>query len=607
MAVSMSEVMNPAASDNDDEQREKSAWSDFLWLLGYARPIWYLFAGVLVFSLIASGTKSGLAFFVGPYIDRMNEQNMSKLIQLGFMVLGVAILSAIGQYCFMYLSRVVRERIMVQMRMDVFNRLLKLPLSFYSKQKQGDLISRVTNDIQVSRQALHSILTKLVKSPIMAVVALGAAYWASPALTLVAMVIAPFITIPVVIFSKKVKEYKKKGLFKLGDIVESLNQVLSGIRVVRVFQAESDEEEQFEEQNKKLLDRNVSVIKYKALTQSSMRLFIGGLIALFLFVGSWLVVSPDAPISGLTMGNLVQFIVALWMLYQPIKKLTKTYNKLQESLAGVRRVRELLHDDHLIDNVPEGSRKITDIGDRISIRDMSFAYEEAPVLRDIDLDICKGQTVALVGPSGAGKSTLMDIVARFYHPQEGRITVDGHPVEDIDLSSYMDRISIVSQDAYLFNTTIEENIRYGSPEASREEVERVSRMANIHDFITSLEHGYDTSVGERGVRLSGGQKQRITIARALLEDPELLLLDEATSDLDTQSEQEIQEAMETLLKGRTCVIIAHRLSTIQNADQILVLEDGEIVQRGTHNQLIDQEGMYATLYKHQFKDNGDVG
>ncbi len=597
----MSEIMGPGTSEASDEHQ--GFWSDFFWLLSYAKPLWFLFACVLLFSVLASGSKSGLAFFVGPFIDRMNEKNMGRLIDLGIMILCVAAISALAQYYFMYLSRLVREKIMVSMRMDVFNRLLNLPLSFYSKQKQGDLISRVTNDIQVSRQALHSILTKLLKAPIMALVALGAAYVASPELTIISMVIAPVISIPVIIFSRKVKEYKRKGLLKLGDVVESLNQVLSGIRVVRIFQAEEDEREEFEQQNEKLLDRNLSVIQYKALSQSSIRLFLGILVALFLFFGAWLVVAPDPPIEGLSMGNLFQFIVALWMLYQPIKKLTKTYNKLQESLAGVRRVRELLHDDHLIDNVPEGSHLLRKIEDGISIQNMSFAYDSEPVLRNINADFDQGDVVALVGPSGAGKSTLMDIVARFYHPQEGQITVDGRPVEEIDLSSYIDRVSIVSQDAYLFNTTIEENIRYGSPEASRDEVIGVAKMANIHEFITSLEKGYDTSVGERGVRLSGGQKQRITIARALLEDPELLLLDEATSDLDTQSEQKIQEAMDKLLTGRTCIIIAHRLSTIQDADQILVMNEGRITQRGTHDQLVEKDGLYADLYQYQFSNS----
>jgi subfamily B ATP-binding cassette protein MsbA len=603
----MSEVMNPATSEEEGEATEEGFWTDFLWLLGYAKPIWFLFACVLLFSLIASGSKSGLAFFVGPFFDHMANENLTMLIDLAIMVVCLAAISALGQYYFLYLSRLVREKIMVEMRTDVFGRLLDLPLSFYSEQKQGDLISRVTNDIQVSRQALHSILTKLLKAPIMAIVALGAAYWAAPVLTGIALLIAPAITIPVVIFSKKVKKYKKKGLFKLGDVVESINQVLSGIRVVRMFQAEDREEKEFRRENEQLLDRNVSVIQYKALSQSSLRLFMGGLIAIFLFAGSYLVIAEDPPIQKLSLGDLFQFVIALWMLYQPIKRLTKTYNKLQESLAGVRRIRQLLHDDHMKENVPQGDHELTGIDEGISIRDMSFAYDSQPVLKDINFDVNQGETLALVGPSGAGKSTLMDIIARFYHPQEGSISIDGRPVEEIDLTSFVDRMSIVSQDAYLFNMTIEENIRYGSPEASREEVEKASRMANIHDFIVSLDEGYETNVGERGVRLSGGQKQRITIARALLEDPELLLLDEATSDLDTQSEQEIQEAMEKLLEGRTCVIIAHRLSTIQNADQILVLDEGEIVQQGTHDQLIDQEGMYATLYKHQFSNNGDAG
>ncbi len=569
--------------------------------MNYAWPMWVLFALVMATSIISSGSKTGMAYFIKPFVNEaMGERQMSSLylIVLGLATLGV--ITAVSRYFYMYLSRKIREKIMVSIRCDVFERLINLPLGFYSQQEMGDLISRVTNDIRVARQALHSVLTKLIKEPFTALFAVGVMFSASVSLTVTALVVAPVIIFPLQWFAQRVKTSKQKSLLKLGNIVESLNQMLSGLRVVRIFQAEDREQKHFRKTNNKLLRRNLNVIHNKALSQGMIELVTGLLLAGFIFGGSWLVLSPSSPIE-LSWGGFCTFIAGLWFLYQPVRKITKEYNRLMESLAGVRRIRELLDRKHLAESVPDGSKRITGIEDRISIRNLSFAYDSTPVLRNINLDIKSGDVVALVGPSGAGKSTLMDNIARFYHHQEGEMLVDGTPIEEIDLDSYIDLLSIVSQDAYLFNTTVEENIQYGTPDADREDVREAARMAHIDEFIQSLEHGYGTTVGERGVRMSGGQKQRLTIARAILQDPELLLLDEATSDLDSHSEQAIQDAMNTLLKDRTCVVIAHRLSTILDADKIIVMNDGRIIQKGTHDQLLRQDGLYRELCETQFE------
>jgi len=604
MSVSTSKTRKARVADGEPSAEAESGtkWEDFKWLMTYARSIWGLFALVLLFSFLSSASRSGMAYFIKPFMnDVLGKRSISTLQWIALNLAWIAVVAGLTQYFYLYLSRKVKELMMLSIRCDVFERLLHLPLSFYAKNEKGDLISRVTNDIRVSRRALHSVLTKFVKEPMTAIVAIGLMLMASVQLTVVALVIAPIIVFPILRFANRVKKSKKQSLHKLGDVVESINQVLSGIRVVRIFQAEDREKDYFRQTNESLLDKNLNVIHNKALSRSILRLGIGLLLACFIFGGAYYTLTSDS----LTFGDFSLFIVGLWMLYQPVRKLAKTYNRFLESLAGVRRVRELLSRDHLTENVPDGPDEIDGIEDGIALRNVTFAYDDSAVLHDVNLDIDRKDVVALVGPSGAGKSTLMDIIARFYHPESGQITVDGKPVEQIDLDSYIDLLAVVSQDAYLFNTTIKENIGYGTPGAGLEEIQEATKMAHIHDFITSLDDGYETSVGERGVRVSGGQKQRLTIARAILQDPELLLLDEATSDLDSHSEQAIQDAMNTLLQDRTCVVIAHRLSTVMDADKIVVLDEGRIVQKGTHAQLLERDGLYRELYDSQFDpDNG---
>lgn len=599
-------------------------WDDTWWLLSHIGPYTWIFVGLLLLSVGSSAFQQGRLALMQPLMDRgiLGDETqempqflgvlqpllesiagevgprMTYIIASILAVLILSLLAAVTLFFQKYVARLIRENIMVDIRTRLFSHLLAMPIGFYDITEKGDLISRVTNDIKVTQKAITRILTILFKEPFMALGGLAIAFWASWRLALLSLLVIPLVVIPFKYFGDRIKNQKELSLDTLGGVVESIHQALSGLRIVKIFQGQEREKEAFLTKNHELKEKNLEVIKNKAMSKSFLELFQGVLICGFFLVGAYLVIQ-----EFITLGSLVTFIIALAASYDPIRRSVKGYNHLMESLAGVKRLRHLFAQPAAREETGEGTRKIDSLQEGISLKNITFAYEEEPVLKHIHMDLNAGDVVALVGPSGAGKSTLMDIVAQFYVPDSGEITVDGIPLFDIDRSSYRDLIAIVNQDAFLFNTTIEENIRYGRPNATREDVIDAAKAAHIHDFITSLPEKYKTNVGERGVRVSGGEKQRITVARALLKNADLLLLDEATSELDSRSEEKIQSALNTLLKNRTCLVIAHRLSTVQNADCILVMNEGEIVQKGTHEELLEKGGLYRELHRLQF-DNG---
>ena len=529
------------------------------------------------------------------------------LIFLGVAICSIGICAAI----FYYLKEMIAQRMVVRMLVDtrkaLFRHLASQSVSFFHNRRSGDLLSRVTNDVGIVQQSLLGIFETLLQQPFLLIAYLATAYLANSLLFWCTIPAYFFIIYPVMRASRKVLRHSRKRQKKLGMITEALQQLFGGIRIVKAFGMEERELAEFGEKNREFQSSFLKSKKARVFGRTVQELLFNLALAGLLIGGSFLITSKT-----LTMGDFCGFCMALIMLFQPVKKISQSWNAVVEARPGVERVLEILNETPEIRDVSDAVEFPERFG-KISFEGVSFAYQVSPgqesespllsaALKDINLEVGEGEIVALVGPSGSGKTTFVDIVARFYDPTEGGLHVDDVDIRQFQHASYLDNIAIVSQEPFLFNTSIMENIRYGSDSSTDEDVIEAAKIANAHGFIMLQEDGYETVIGDRGMKLSGGQRQRLTIARAMLKNAPILILDEATSALDSEAEKEVQKGINNLMERRTTFVIAHRLSTITGADKIVVLDNGKIVEVGTHEALLKREGRYHGLYTSQNPD-----
>ncbi len=607
-----------------------------LWLrvLGYLKPYWshivisvgctllfVLFSGAMVW-LVAPTVKTVFMAPIQPQVFKeapvgsdflsgfkaqVKEKAYSLIIRgtklatlkrLCLLILIVVFLKNLFFYLQAYFIAFAQQGFIKDIRNALYGHLQRLSLAYFHQERTGRLISRVTNDTQVLNNTISISFSSMIQNPFLIFFYLTMIIIINWKLTLLVLLVAPLVLVVVSKVGRKLRKYSTRSQARMADVSSILEETISGIRVVKAFSMEGFELRKFMEQTERYFRTRLKMTRVRKLA-NPLNEFLGtGVGVLILWFGGsqvlqGMVMAPD---------DFALFILVVFMLMQPVKNLSGINNRIQEGLAAAERVFQILDTRPRISD--EGKEEIDDFTGSIRYVGVWYGYDEGEaILKDINLEVKAGEVVAIVGPSGVGKSTLLDLLPRFYDPQRGKIEMDGKDIRQIKLSSLRSLMGIVTQETILFNDTVFNNIAYGLNGISPEEVEKAAKVANAHDFILSLPQGYDTYIGDRGVKLSGGERQRIAIARAILKNPKILIFDEATSSLDAESERLVQEAIGRLIKGRTALIVAHRLSTIRGADLIVVLEEGRIVQQGPHSQLLREEGPYRRLYQLQFVDD----
>ncbi|MBA4416962.1 MAG: lipid A export permease/ATP-binding protein MsbA [Syntrophus sp. (in: bacteria)] len=568
----------------------------YLRLLKFLKPYWIKLVFAMIFMSFVGGTNALTAFAVKPVLDNIfYEKNLEMLYIIPFGVILLYLAKGTFTYLQAYLMGFVGQRVITDIRGLVFDRLQRQPLSFFDKTPTGTNISRIMNDVNLVQSSVSEAFTAVLMDVFTIIGLIFVAFYRDWKLATIAFIVLPFAIYPIVSFGRKLRKISTNTQKSIARLTNFLHETITGQRIVKAFTMEEYENKRFEVENDQLFRINMKRHKVRALSHPVME-FLGGVaMAAVIWYGGKEVISGNS-----TPGTFFSFTAALLMLYEPIKKLNRENHNIQQGLAASQRVFEIVdREPEILER--ENASTLERVQGVIEFKQVYFRYDEKMILKDMNLKISKNEVLAVVGKSGAGKTTFANLIPRFYDATEGAIEVDGLNIRDVTLKSLRGNVALVTQDVILFNDSIKNNIVYGGS-YDEERVKEAARMAFAHDFILKQPKGYDTIVGEKGIRLSGGQKQRIAIARALYKNAPILILDEATSALDTASEMEVQKALENLMKGRTTIIIAHRLSTIMNADRIIVLDGGTVVQQGHHNDLIVSEGPYKRLYEIQFRD-----
>ena len=541
------------------------------------------------FSLSSDYLLSYLNYFMSSLI--VEHGHRYALIFVCFILLIAFFFRNFGRFFACYFMANVRVGAIHDLRKDVYNKILILPLQFYGKQRKGDVMARITTDVQEVEVSILNYLEMLIKDPLTIIFYFAFMISLSAKLTLFVLIILPIAGLLIGKVGKMLKKESKDGQKKLAGIISTVEETISGLRIIKAFNAIRYSGEKFEEQNTAYI-KVLRGIHRKRDMSSPMSEFLSAIVVIIvLWFGGTLILGGKGNIMA---ADFISYIVVFSQIITPAKSFSNGYYNVQKGIASAERIFEILDADETITE-KDNALIINTFNDNISYNDVVFRYGKEDVLRGINLKIEKGKMIALVGESGGGKSTMVDLLPRFYDVSEGSITLDGHDLRDYKISDLRGLMGIVSQESILFNDTVFNNIAFGMENVSKEAVVEAAKIANAHDFIMELEHGYDTVIGDRGMNLSGGQRQRLSIARAVLKNPPILILDEATSSLDTESERLVQDALAKVMEQRTSIVIAHRLSTIQHADEIIVVQKGQIIERGKHDELIALGGVYKKL------------
>ena len=550
-------------------------------------------ASPLTFS--ADSIKENFYFFISKTVEEAGK--VEALMMICILVLSMFFLKNLFRYLALYFLTPIRNGIIHDLRMDLSKKLLSLDISFINSKRKGDLTSRMTSDLVEIEWSVMGTLEMFFKDPISIIIFLSTLIFISPTLTIFVVVLFPLAGVLIGYIGKSLKSSSKKGQNQLAQIMSIIDENIFGLRIIKAFNAENYINSKFEKNSEKYRSTMTNILRKKDLSSPMSELLSTVVMVIVMWFGGQLVLSEQSILSP---QEFIGYILIFSQIIPPVKSLTTSYYYIQKGSAAAERVYEILETENKIKNIGN-PKEISKLEKSISFNIKSFKYENLNVLSNLNFNIKKGEKVALVGQSGGGKSTIADLLARFYDVVDGEINIDNINIKDLHIDNLRKLMSIVSQESILFNDSIYNNIKLGNLSASKEEIIQAAKAANAEEFILKCENGYDTNIGNAGEKLSGGQKQRISIARAILKNPDILILDEATSSLDSESEKLIEDALSNLMKSRTSLVIAHRLSTIENADKILVINNGEIIEKGTHLELLQNSGSYKKLYDIQYK------
>jgi subfamily B ATP-binding cassette protein MsbA len=543
------------------------------------------------FSLKSSFFQSFSNYYLAVLIFYSGK--VKALVLICFAVFVLTLLKNVCRYFAMYFIAPIRNGVVRDLRNRMHKKALDLPLSYYSEERKGDLMSRMTTDVQEIEWSIMQTLEMIFREPLTIIILFSLMLVISAKLTLYILLLLPIAAIIIALLGKSLKNASRKTKQTLGQLISIIEETLGSLKVIKAFNAEAPMQKKFEELNQTFYKQSVHVYRKTDLSSPLTETIVMGILMLILFIGGKMVFADE-----LSAAMFITYFGLASQLIPPIKQITTSYNNIQKGIASEERINKILHAENLIVDLPN-AKQMQNFSSAIEYRNLWFAYhkkgDHGYVLKDINLEIKKGKTIALVGQSGSGKTTLADMLCRFYESDQGGLFIDGTDIKQLNTKSLRSHIGVVTQESVLFNDTVFNNIAFGLTHMSKEQIVQAAKIANAHEFISQLPQGYDTLIGDRGGKLSGGQRQRLSIARAVLKNPAILILDEATSALDTESEKLVQEALGNLMKNRTSIVIAHRLSTIANADEIIVMNNGEIIERGTHTQLLALNGSYKKL------------